>query len=165
MRRCSNVPRGNGTGLTGTNVHAAARGGFSLIEILIVIIIMSIIAVIVIPKYVEASKEAAEAALAKDLRMLREQIEVFKLQHNGILPGQDNIKMYKQLTGKTDIDGTLNASGAFGPYMRIFPTNPFTDTNTVKQADSGSPGATGQAWFYNTTIGLFAPNDNAHSGL
>ena len=132
---------------------------------MIVMAMIAIIAVIAIPRFVNATEEAAESALAKDLQMVRRQIELFKLHHGGILPGQDDIEMVQQLTGRTDADGTLNAGGAFGPYMRVFPTNPFTESNDVRQAGGSSPGVGDQAWFYNHTTGLFAPNDDAHKDL
>jgi len=127
---------------------------------------VAIIAVIALPRFVDASEAAAESVLAKDLQMVRRQIELFKLHHGGILPGQDDIEMVQQLTGRTDADGTLNPGGAFGPYMRVFPTNPFTESNTVKQTASGEPGDSGdQAWYYSVKTGLFAPNDDAHKDL
>ncbi|MGB2824245.1 MAG: prepilin-type N-terminal cleavage/methylation domain-containing protein, partial [Phycisphaerae bacterium] len=62
------------------------RKGFSLLEVMIVVVMIAIVAAIAIPRFVDASDEAAEAALAKDLRMVRQQIELFKLHHDGILP-------------------------------------------------------------------------------
>ncbi len=137
------------------------RKGFSLLELMIVVVLIGIVAAIAIPRFVDASDEAAEAALAKDLRMVREQIETFKLQHNWILPGQDGKDIVEQLTGKTDVNGNVAADGDHGPYMRIFPSNPFTDTDTV-ESGTGSPGGGETAWYYNTQSGKFSPDDDAH---
>ena len=140
------------------------RTGFSLLELLIVLVMIAIVAAITIPRFVDASDEAAESALAKDLRMVREQIALFKLQHRGLLPGQDGEDIVEQLTGKTDVNGNVTADGAFGPYMRIFPTNPFTDMDTV-QSGTSIAGGGNCGWNYNTTTGEFSPDDTAHKDL
>jgi len=69
------------------------------------------------------------------------------------------------LTGKTDAQGNVKGDGAYGPYLRVFPTHPFTDTNTVRSAAGGVPGVGSAAWFYNTKTGEFFPNDDAHKDL
>jgi general secretion pathway protein G len=143
----------------------APRNGFTLIEILLVLVMLAVIALIALPQFSDASDEARQSALAKDLRMVRDQIALFKLQHGGVLPGQGGRDMAAQLTGKTDVKGDLAANGAYGPYMRVFPTNPFTDTSTVRSAAGGSPGVGSAAWFYNTKTGQFFPNDVAHKDM
>jgi general secretion pathway protein G len=140
------------------------RNGLSLLELIIVLVLIAIVAAIAIPRFVDASDEAAESALAKDLRMVREQIELFKLQHDGILPGQDGKDIVEQLTGKTDVNGNVAADGDHGPYMRIFPTNPFTDTDTI-ESGTGTPGGGQTAWYYHTGTGKFSPDDDAHKDL
>lgn len=140
------------------------RKGFSLLEVMIVVVMIAIVAAIAIPRFVDASDEAAEAALAKDLRMVRQQIELFKLHHDGILPGQDGKDIVEQLTGETDVNGNVVADGDHGRYMRIFPTNPFTSTDTV-ESGTGTPGGGETAWYYNTQSGKFSPDDDAHKDL
>ena len=55
--------------------------GFTLIEILIVVIILGILAAIVIPQFTNASKDAKQASLVTMVQSLRSQIALFKLQH------------------------------------------------------------------------------------
>ena len=64
------------------------RKGFTLIEILIVVIILGILAAIVIPQFTNASKEAKQSSLVTMVQSLRSQIALFKLQHNDYLPGK-----------------------------------------------------------------------------
>ena len=137
--------------------------GFTLVEILIVVMILGILAALVIPKFSDASDEARTAALSKDLQMLRTQIEMFKGHHGGIPPGQGGLDIVAQLTSKTDDSGAVVATGTHGPYMPIFPTNPWTETATV-ESGTGAPGGGDHGWYYNTDTGFIYPDDDAHMG-
>ena len=140
--------------------------GFTLVEILIVVIILGILAAIVIPQFTEASSDARESALASDLQTVRSQLELYKVQHLDNYPTALNF--VAQLTGTTDADGTLNAAGAFGPYLQKFPTNPFVAANADQvECEAGNAGLGGgnMGWHFNTTNGHFAPDDDAHKDL
>src|SRR3954465_4851561 len=66
--------------------------GFTLIEVLIVVVILGILATIVIPQFSNASQQARENTLKDDLRFLRLQVQMFKAQHRDIpvgYPGGD----------------------------------------------------------------------------
>ena len=129
--------------------------GFTLVEILIVVVILGILAAIVVPQFTEASNDAKESALASDLQTVRSQLELFKIQHNGGYPATMSL-----LTTKTDVSGSASATGAYGPYLQQIPTNPFTDSNDIQTTTKG---AGTQAWFYAAATGEFTPNDAAHS--
>lgn len=137
------------------------RTGFTLVEILIVVIILGILAAIVIPQFTEASNDARAAALASDLQTVRSQVELYKVQHLEVLP---TAAIINELTQKTDADGTINASGRYGPYLMKFPTNPYTDTATVETGVL-APGGGNFGWYYNTDTGKLSPDDDAHKDL
>src|SRR5438105_7518089 len=61
--------------------------GFTLVEILIVVVILGILAAIVIPRFSDASHQARENMLKDDLRYLRLQVQVYKAQHRDLAPG------------------------------------------------------------------------------
>ncbi|HUY03594.1 MAG TPA: type II secretion system protein [Rhodocyclaceae bacterium] len=63
------------------------QSGFTLVELLIVVIILAILAAIVIPQFSGASTDAKESALDADLSALRSAIELYKVQHGGNYPG------------------------------------------------------------------------------
>ena len=140
------------------------RKGFTLVEILIVVVILGILALITTMELVDAASTARETSLAKDLQMVRRQIGVFKNHHTGILPGQGSQDIVAQLTGKTDEASLVTEDGTHGPYMPTFPTNPFTTTATV-ESGTGSPGGGDYGWYYNTETGNFWPDDDAHKDL
>src|SRR3954470_4703727 len=96
------------------------RKGFTLIEILIVVIILGILAAIVIPQFTNASKEAKQSALVTMVQSLRSQIALFKLQHNDRLPGAtvlvdsggtfDQTVFWNQITQFSDLNGGVSAT-------------------------------------------------------
>ena len=127
-----------------------ARSGFTLVEILIVVVILGILAAIVIPQFTDASTEAKYSSLASNLQMLRAQIELYKIQHNDNPPTLANF--VAQMTGTTDVNGATTGTD-FGPYMRDIPVEPFTNSATVSA--SGTSG-----WNYTESTGeIEAPYD------
>ena len=149
--------------------------GFTLVEILIVVIILGILAAIVIPQFTEASNDARESALASDLQTVRSQLELYKVQHFERYPNIDGAgaadasaaNFVLRLTGRTLQTGEINAAGPFGPYLQKFPTNPWAvagaDQVLMGVADP-APGA-GSGWYFNTALGKFSANDADHTGL
>src|SRR5207237_3761058 len=100
---------------SGANMTRLQPRGFTLVEILIVVIILGILAAIVIPQFANASQDARESALLSQLQTLRSQIELYKLQHKDVLP--DLVTNWNPMTTKTNIDGTAVVQAKmFGPY-------------------------------------------------
>src|SRR5256885_14184739 len=111
------------------------KSGFTLVEILIVVIILGILAAIVIPQFTNASQDARESALLSQLQTLRSQIELYKLQHMDVLP--DLVTNWNPMTTKTDINGAPNKKpNDFGPYMQSAPTNPINTLSTVTNGNT-----------------------------
>jgi general secretion pathway protein G len=154
-----------------------AKRGFTLVEILIVVVILGILAAIVIPQFTQASTEAKENSLCSDLQSLRSQIELYKCQHNDIAPTQANF--INQMVYCTDIAGVSNASKArdathqLGPYLETVPENPFNKLSTV-EATAARPAAGDDSagWSYIEATGEIFADDHfttatgvAHSQL
>ncbi len=146
--------------------------GFTLVEILIVVIILGILAAIVIPQFTEASNDARESALASDLQTVRSQLELYKVQHLENYPPTTSSDVFKEkLTARTNSAGTVGTDPddyPYGPYLQKFPSNPFktgTDASAVKFGDGSDIGAGDQGWYFNTSTKKFSPNDADHTGL
>lgn len=141
-----------------------SNSGFTLVEILIVVIILGILAAIVIPQFTEASQDARNSQLSSDLQMLRSQVELYKVQHLEVSP-----TTAAQLTSKSNPDGTTTGGTLnLGPYMPKLPTNPFVDPsvgNLLLFGATGTGSATASGWYFNTTTGQVTATDAAHSGL
>ena len=140
--------------------------GFTLVEVLIVVVILAILAATVLPQFANASDEATASAVKQNLHVVRSQIELYRVQHNGALPGTyTGVDLTTALTSRTDKSGAVNAaSGVYGPYIkRVFPANPANGSNAVASADttaSDYPGGT-EGWFYNKSTGEFRAKGDA----
>ena len=131
-----------------------APKGFTLIEILIVVIILGILAAIVIPQFTNASKDAKNSALVTMVQSLRSQIALFKLQHNDRLPGAnplvdsggtfDQAVFWNQMIQFSDLTGgtasAKDVTHVYGPYMQSIPTNPLNNSQTVAAAAAAGVG-------------------------
>lgn len=147
-----------------------AKRGFTLVEILIVVVILGILAAIVIPQFSQASTDSKVSSLMSNLQTIRSQIALYKIQHNDVTPTAANI--VDQLCMVTDIAGNTYADKAaceaagetaYGPYIQIdLPNNPFTGDNVI-----------GTDWIYTTdgTTWSFSagadatPDSAAHQAL
>ncbi len=139
-----------------------ARRGFTLVEILIVVVILGILAAIVIPQFTQASTEAKENSLRSDLQSMRSQIELYKCQHNDVPPTLANFEpqmIYcSDITGATNTVKLRDAAHPYGPYLERVPENPFTGLNTLVAADAGANGA---GWVYNEATGEIHANSDS----
>jgi general secretion pathway protein G len=147
-----------------------ARKGFTLVEILIVVVILGILAAIVIPQFTNASTEARESTLTSDLQAIRGQIELYKIEHLGdALPGAvggTGVDFVTTLLSPTDINGNVVAAGtagAKGPYMSKFPPNPFSTLDPSVVANlvdyDGTAGDGSHHWYFNSTTGEIRADD------
>jgi len=130
--------------------------GFTLVEILIVVVILGILAAIVIPQFTDASTSARESSMCSDLQMMRSQIELYKVQHLDSMAGIiDGASFISHMTTWTDRDGNILAAAqagvSCGPYMQKVPVNPFDSVYAADgingQVDTdGTAGNNGGSW-------------------
>ena len=138
--------------------------GFTLVEILIVVIILGILAAIVIPQFTSASEDARKSNMKSQLQTLRSQIELYKLQHRDTPPaltGNDWSAMLvctndagaKKTTAPTNVpDGTFK----FGPYMQAAPVNPLNGFSNVEDGDNTAAAGADCGFVFDATGGTGA---------
>ncbi|MBL1218014.1 MAG: prepilin-type N-terminal cleavage/methylation domain-containing protein [Planctomycetes bacterium] len=126
---CSNSTRVQQTNQPG-------RSGFTLIELIIVLLLIGILSALVIPRYSNASDLAAETALKRNLGEVRTMIQVYRSQHGSIPPGYprgntsskpSEATFIGQLTKPTAPDGSVGTIRSetynLGPYFINVPVN------------------------------------------
>lgn len=141
-----------------------AKRGFTLVEILIVVVILGILAAIVIPQFTQASTEAKTNSLASDLQTLRSQIELYKVQHNAdaapLMASFESQMIYCTNAAGANA-GTPSkvrdpANGfSFGPYLERVPENPFNGLSNL----AAVPAAAGVGWAYTEATGEIHAGD------
>ncbi len=157
--------------------------GFTLVELLIVVIILAVLAAIVVPQFGSSTQDAREAALRTSLTEMRNAIELYYHQHNSTYPGAnsnagapvaagDAAAFLQQLTQYTELNGTVaatrSATARFGPYLKAssLPANPIDDLTTLTLNNTGSlsdplPAAAAVGgWWFDINSGKFIANSN-----
>ena len=126
-----------------------AKKGFTLVEILIVVVILGILAAIVIPQFTSASEAAKASSMVTQLQTLRSQLELYQVQHNSDYPLLATLQTgvpddWTGMTTQTDINGAAGTD--FGPYLQQAPVNGFTNATNLAADNT-------QDWEYNEATG------------
>jgi len=87
------------------------QGGFTLVELMVVMLIISVLAAIAIPAFIASIKSAREAVLKEDLHIMRQAI--------------DSYTMDKQ-KGPQSLDDLVQ-----GGYLKEIPSDPMTHSTTT----------------------------------
>jgi len=134
--------------------------GFSLIELVIVIVIMGIISAIAIPRLSRGARTAGGSALKSNLATMRNAIEMYAAEHDGKYPGskiKDQLTKYSNLTGSTT-NATKTVTEVYGPYLKEIPPMPVGSKKnatavyvTTNAADVPPQGVATDGWWYNST--------------
>jgi general secretion pathway protein G len=150
---------------TMNSYRTTVRRGFTLVEILIVVIILGILAAIVIPQFTNASQDARKNSLTSQLQTIRSQVELFKMQHLDKNPTGLNTAgsiasatAWAEMLVKTNSDQTTTGTPQFGPYLQGAPVNPLNSSSKVLVVTTdvtlgGASGATDEGWIFNSANG------------
>ena len=124
------------------------RHGFTLVEILIVVIILGILAAIVVPNMSQATEDAAEQTTLHELYKLRRAVEVYQTRNDNSIP--------PVVAG----DGTWGPIvAANGAYLRSAPNNPWIGGANAgviilrDSADAAYPAARTYGWIFDDATG------------
>jgi len=107
---------------------AKRAAGFTLIELMIVVLIIGLLAVIAIPNYQRMVRRSKESSVRSNLHVIQTAIEVFGVDHGAVYPqAADDAELQSLLPGGT------------------YPENPFTRAVTAVfwNADPVNPGEIG----------------------
>lgn len=130
------------------------RSGFTLVELVVVVLIMGIIAAVAAPRVFDTAGDARKSAALEDLAVIRDVIELYKAK-NGEYPG----KLGSPIGFKSDLK----------PYLRgTFPECPVGNKNAdVRVVAIATPITVSgmQGWAYSNVTGEFIINHADYSDL
>jgi len=162
------------------------RPGFTLIEMLIVVIVLGILAMIIVPQITVSTEDAKVNTLKTNLSAMRNAIELYYHQHNEIYPGMkktngsgedvgtaaqaatafvDQLTKYTEVSGKAAGDKTT-LTNPLGPYIKggKLAENPFDGDNDVKcditttDITTKTPDSS-TSWLFYCKTGVLIAND------
>jgi general secretion pathway protein G len=133
------------------DIQMRKHKGFTLIELVVVVMILGILAAVAAPKLLGTSSTANDNGLKETLSVVRDAIERYAAEHGGSLPDATS-------------EGTFKAKDDLKPYLRVFPKSPSTSVAAdaidvrIVNAAGVMTGSGTQGWAYNNKDGGFICN-------
>jgi competence protein ComGC len=140
------------------------KRGFTVMELFIIAIVVCIVVAVAVPRFSMARSRGKLSDMVSKLQQVRSQIALYKVQHDGLLPGQNakgsDIAEDGFVKAMTEKDTT-----GFGPYLREIPANCFIEGESAKKitlvndADAIPGGDEETGWWFNAATEKFCASD------
>lgn len=129
--------------------------GFTLVELVVVVMILGILAAVAAPRLLGTSSAAADNGLKQSLAVVRDAIERYAAENAGKLPGELNTEADLKADLVDYLRGGFPVCPVANKNAQIEVTT--TDDDIVGEADSG----TQKSWHYCSFNGQFICNSTA----
>jgi len=127
-------------------MRRTSKAGFTLVEILIVVVILGILAAIVVPQFTNASNEAVKGAIQSQLQTINSQMELYRVRNQGAYPSEVEDSGF--LGEDNEGWGTLVG----GEYLKEIPVNGYTGDGLItagtEEDAMGEDRTSDTGWFF-----------------
>jgi general secretion pathway protein G len=106
----------------GENVAKRRPAGFTLVEIMVVVVILGILAVLIVPRVLGRSDEARQAAAKHDIATIMQSLKLYRLD-NGRYPTND-----QGLQALVTKPSSTPVPSNWKPYLDNLPKDPWGNT-------------------------------------
>ena len=138
------------------------RAGFSLIQIIVVMVVLALVGTTMAPRFSSAASDARIASLCESLQNVRRHIEVYRRQHEDRLPasvGESGEDFVRRLTEPDENPVSQDAERV----LSQLPVNPYNRLDTIRVG--GPVAGTGtHGWRFDPATGDFQADDGCADG-
>jgi len=140
------------------------RVRYSTMDILMTVMVVALIAATAGPRLSKAAAENQLPQMVAGLHAVRSQIERYRIEHDGLLPGQN--APGSQVSADDFIKCMIRMNVAGGRRVAGLPANPFmsgdaaAEVTCVNDAQAAPTGEEGTGWWFNAATGQFLACDS-----
>jgi general secretion pathway protein G len=130
------------------------HNGFTLVELVVVVMILGILAAVAAPKLLGTSSAAADNGIKQTLAIVRDAIERYAAEHGGALPGELGTEVDLKADLAKYLRGTFPKCPVAGENNKIKITE---DPGVIVGEDSTTQA---ESWHYSSDDGTFIVNSS-----
>ena len=127
-------------------LNKRSRGGFTLVEIMIVVAIIALLAAIAVPGFLRARKRSQASKVLNDLRLIDSAVDQYAIENNKKAGETVFVAAWTQYMKGGTVLGTTGTHPVYGAYgdQRVdslprVPASAFTDLSDVAPAEFWAP--------------------------